>query len=173
MQNFNLNVNPLNLSNPMQQIMELNQKTLKKFSYIEPQELTQIRDPKALLEKNMEVFIDNGHKSLDYMYELFNILENSWINISNEAGKKTKDLMQHTQSAANSAMNKMSSGKSKTAHPQSPSRSPKMRATRSSPQTSRTHTSREESPKSAMSVSYSSGKKDDTQKIEKLSSNNN
>lgn len=51
MQYVNLNTNPFNLSDSIQQIMELNQKTLKKFSYLEPQKITQIHGTQALLEK--------------------------------------------------------------------------------------------------------------------------
>jgi hypothetical protein len=161
MQNFNLNMNPLNLSNPLQQIMELNQKALKKFSYMEPQELTKFREPKALLEKNMEIFIDNGHASLEYVSQLFNIYKNSWANVSSQVGEKSKDFMRQARTSATSAMNKMSSPNSKEAQSHSVSPSSKKKTSRASSHTSGTHTmKRDESPKS----SSSSAKRDNSPK---------
>ncbi|MFT4059110.1 MAG: hypothetical protein QM652_06125 [Legionella sp.] len=160
--NFNLNINPLHLANPLQQIMELNQRTLKKFSYLESQELTHIHDPKALLEKNVELFIDNTHTSIDYMHQLFNILGNSWVNLSQETEKKTKDLMQHTQSAATSGVNKLSGVKSRTQPAKSASSSRK-KASHLSSHSSKTHTSKVDSPEKAMT---SAAKKEDSHKTQ-------
>lgn len=162
MQNFNLNMNSLDkLNGSMQQIMALNQKTLRKFSYIEPGELTQIHDPKALLEKNMQVFIENGHSGLEYMHQLFNILGESWINVSNEAREKTKDMMQRTQSATSSAINKMSDMKSNTSPTKHASHSKKS-ASRST--LSQHRTSGNESPKSKMRTASFSDKKENAHK---------
>ncbi|MDR3501259.1 MAG: hypothetical protein P4L79_01590 [Legionella sp.] len=142
MQNFNFNINPLNLNDPIQQIMELNQKALKKFAYLEPQELTQLHGPQALLEKNMKIFIENGHASLDYISQLFNILENSWINLSDDVEDKSMAFLRQTQSAHNSAMNTLSRAQSKAAHSHSVTHPPRKRTSRSSPKNSGTHAGR-------------------------------
>lgn len=159
MQHFNFNENPLNLSSSMQKIIDLNQKTMKKFSYIEPQQLTQIRDPKVLLEKNMEIFTDNSHISLDYMSQLFNI----FVNLSTEVGEKSRDFSQQTQSAVSSALHKISTPKTKTAHSSSASHSSRKKASHSGAHASASHSLRKDA--SAKNAVSSIAKKNNTHKI--------
>lgn len=147
MQNFDYNLNPLvKLSNPIQKIMELNQKTLRKFSFMEPGELTQ--DPKALLEKNIQIFIDNGHASLDYMHQLFHIMEHSWINLSNDTREETKDMMKRTQSTAKSVINKASHTKASASPTKHASSSSRKKTSSSSAGESKHNSSKDESLKS-------------------------
>ncbi|AUH72677.1 hypothetical protein [Legionella sainthelensi] len=147
MQNSNFNLNPLEkFSVPIQQIMELNQKTLRKFSFMEPGELTQLHDPKTLLEKNLQIFIDNGHASLDYMHQLFHIMEHSWINLSNDTRDKTKDMMQQTQSTTKSLLNKASRTVTSTA-PTKHSSSSRKKSSISRVSQSKHNSSKDESPK--------------------------
>ncbi|KTC78773.1 hypothetical protein [Legionella cincinnatiensis] len=148
MQNFHFNLNSLeNLSTPIQQIMDLNQKTLRKFSFMEPGELTQFNDPKMLLEKNIQIFIDNGHASLDYMHQLFHIMEHSWINLSNDTREKTKDMMKQTQSIAKSVINKASHTKTSTSLTKHASSSSRKKTSSSSADKLKHNSSKDESPK--------------------------
>ncbi|WP_454785049.1 hypothetical protein [Legionella sp. WA2024007413] len=100
MQQFKLNTfNKLN--QPLQQIAELNNETFPKFSYLKPEDF-QMNNPQVLVEKSVQIFIENSHRSLDYMHQLFNIWEHSWENISQEAREKTQDMMKQSQSYASS-----------------------------------------------------------------------
>ncbi|KTD17895.1 hypothetical protein [Legionella jordanis] len=69
---------------PLQDMMELNARTLQNLSYLKPEDLQQIRKPEELFEKQMNVFVENGHKALDYMQKSFAIFENSLMSISRE-----------------------------------------------------------------------------------------
>ena len=64
------------IQQPLQALTELNVKTLQNFKYIKPDELTSIKKPEDLLNKQMTAFIENGHNTLDYMKKSFSILEN-------------------------------------------------------------------------------------------------
>ncbi|AYK03139.1 hypothetical protein [Legionella sainthelensi] len=162
MQHFNLNMNSLDiLSRPIQQLMELNQKALSNFSYIEPQEFTQIRNPQALLEKNMHIFIGNGHASLEYLHQLFNIMEDAWTDIYRETREKAKDVSHPTQSGTSSAIKKsdMKSTTSPTKHASPSSKNKKSRST-----SSHHKASGDETSKSKMSTSSSLDEKENTHK---------
>lgn len=93
MQNLNTNLFK-NLDQPLRQIVKLNEETFEKL--LNPKHV-QTRDPKTLMERNIQIFIDNGNTSLDYMYKLYNILGNSWFNLGNEAQEKMKEFGQRTQ----------------------------------------------------------------------------
>ncbi|KTD41803.1 hypothetical protein [Legionella parisiensis] len=114
MQQFNPNsFNSLSL--PLQQIVELNKKTFEKFSYLKAEDF-QTNNPQILVEKSVQVFIDNSHKSLDYMHQLFNI----WEKLSQESREKTQDVMKKSQSYA-SSISKDSRSSAKRAHGKSSS----------------------------------------------------
>ncbi|WBV63393.1 phasin family protein [Legionella pneumophila 130b] len=64
-------------------MLELNFKTLKTVSYVTPIELFNVLKPEEVLEKNMNVFIQNSQKAMSYMLNVFQIMEHHWINIYN------------------------------------------------------------------------------------------
>jgi len=59
---------------PLQAMAELNVKTLQGLDYLKPEELTQVKKPEELLEKQIGLAIANGHKALDYMQKSFQII---------------------------------------------------------------------------------------------------
>ncbi len=73
---------------PLQAIIELNVKTLQNISYIKPDELTAIKKPDDLIEKQLQLAIENGHKGLDYLQKSFQIIEKAILSCVKE-GKKT------------------------------------------------------------------------------------
>lgn len=72
---------------PFQAITQLNMKTLQNFSYIKPEDLASIKKPQELLEKQVEIAIENGHKTLDYLKKSFEIMENALLSM-NEMAKE-------------------------------------------------------------------------------------
>src|SRR5258708_11954541 len=66
-----------NIQGPFQAIAELNVKTLQSLSYLKPEELSKLKKPEEILEKQMNLMVENGHKALNYWQELFEITENS------------------------------------------------------------------------------------------------
>ena len=74
---------------PLQAMAELNVKTLQGLDYIKPEELTSIKKPEELLEKQIGLAITNGHKALDYMQKSFQIIEKAMLTMVQETKKKT------------------------------------------------------------------------------------
>jgi hypothetical protein len=72
---------------PFQAIAELNVKTLQGLSYLKPEELAHVKKPEELLEKQINLAVENGHKALDYLQKSFQILEKSMLTLVQEAKK--------------------------------------------------------------------------------------
>lgn len=77
------------LQEPFQAIAELNIKTLQGLTYLKPEEITQVKKPEELLEKQIYLAVENGHKALDYMQKSFQIIEKAMLNIIQDAKKTT------------------------------------------------------------------------------------
>lgn len=75
-----------NAQQPLQEFAQLQAKTVQSLSYVKPNELSELKNPQALLEKNVEIMVENGHKLLDYMQESFQLFEKSM----KQAIKETK-----------------------------------------------------------------------------------
>lgn len=78
------------LQEPFQAIAELNVKTLQGITYIKPEELASIKKPEELLEKHVNLAVENGHKALDYMQKSFQIMEKAMLGFVQEAKKTTE-----------------------------------------------------------------------------------
>ena len=75
---------------PLQAMAELNVKTLQGLDYLKPEELTQVKKPEELMEKQIGLAIANGHKALDYMQKSFQIIEKAMLSMVQETKKKTE-----------------------------------------------------------------------------------
>ncbi|WP_131783339.1 hypothetical protein, partial [Legionella gresilensis] len=80
-----------NVQRPLQAITELNIKTMRNLSYLKPDELVRIK-PEDLFEKQVNLAIENGHKTLDYMQKTFEIIEDA-VFASNDKLRETTDSM--------------------------------------------------------------------------------
>lgn len=79
------------LQQPFQDIGELNIKTLQEMSYyLKPEDLTKITKPEDVIEKQINLAIENSHKALDYMQKSFQIIEKAMISIVKESKKATE-----------------------------------------------------------------------------------
>lgn len=74
---------------PLQAIAELNIKTMQSLSYLKPEELAQVKKPEELLEKQINLAVENGHRVLDYAQEAFQIMENALLSVVQEVKDKT------------------------------------------------------------------------------------
>jgi hypothetical protein len=79
------------LQEPFQAIAELNVKTIQGINYIKPEELAGIKKPEELLEKQINLAVENGHKALDYMQKSFQIYERAMLGLLEEAKKTAAD----------------------------------------------------------------------------------
>lgn len=78
------------IQEPFQAIAELNVKTLQGLSYLKPEELAQVKKPEEVLEKQINLAVENSHKVLDYMQKSFQILEKAMLGLVQEAKKTTE-----------------------------------------------------------------------------------
>ncbi|KTD05162.1 hypothetical protein OQJ19_15730 [Fluoribacter gormanii] len=115
-----------NFDAPMQKLMELNVKMMQNLSLMKPMDLSSIKRPEDYFEKNMELFMQNSHMTLNYMRDMFNILESHWLNVSRNLEQNTKKMMsevsttiqkgtKEASTAAKSAAKKVSSSAIKKA----------------------------------------------------------
>ncbi|HAZ7574049.1 hypothetical protein OQJ02_13770 [Legionella sp. PATHC032] len=129
---------------PIQDLLDLNLKTLKSVSYVTPVELFNVLKPEEILEKNMNVFIQNSQKAMSYMLNVFQIMEHHWINIydqmaDNPTEKKVNPIIgkaSHkvdTNAPKSSASKKSITAKSKT---KSIAGQPKSKISKAKPKTS-------------------------------------
>lgn len=79
------------LQAPFQEIAELNVRTLQSMTYIKPEELAGVKKPEELLEKQINLAVENGHKALDYMQKSFLIYEKAMLSLVDEVKKTTSD----------------------------------------------------------------------------------
>jgi len=75
------------LQEPFQAIAELNVKTLQGLTYLKPEELAKVKKPEELMEQQVKLAVENGHKALDYMQKSFDIIEKSMLGLVNETKK--------------------------------------------------------------------------------------
>jgi S-adenosylhomocysteine hydrolase len=78
---------------PLQAWTELNVKTLQGLNYIKPEEFSSIKKPEELIEKQVELVVENGLKTLSYMQETLKILEKQ-VELAVANGHKALDYMQ-------------------------------------------------------------------------------
>lgn len=78
------------LQEPFQAMAELNVKTLQGIHYLKPEEIAGVKKPEELLEKQINVAVENGHKALDYMQKSFQIIEKAMLGYVQEAKKATE-----------------------------------------------------------------------------------
>lgn len=81
------------LQEPFHAIAELNVKTLQDISYLKPEELIHIKKPEELLEKQVTLAVENGHKALDYMQKSFDIIEQAMKGLVQESKKAAKEVV--------------------------------------------------------------------------------
>ncbi|WP_231950621.1 phasin family protein [Legionella spiritensis] len=76
------------LQEPIQELTELNVKTIQGLTYLKPEELTKLKKPEELFEKQINLAVENGHKALDYMQKSLQIIEKALLSFAQEV--KTK-----------------------------------------------------------------------------------
>lgn len=96
------NLNPLanSLEKPLKEILELNVKTLQSFTYLTPVELFKAKKPEEVIEKNVAIFLANGHNLLDWMHHCFAITEKNWLDINDSVSRTTRDAFNQSRTIA-------------------------------------------------------------------------
>lgn len=152
-QTKDLNTLLRSVEKPIQDLLDLNFKTLKTVSYVTPIELFNVLKPEEVLEKNINVFIQNSQKAMSYMLNVFQIMEHHWINIydqmaENQNEKKANPAINKANRKVDTSTPKSSAskkavtakGKTKPAAVQSKSKTSKAKLKISSPTKVKTNT---------------------------------
>ena len=79
------------LQQPLHDFATLNVKTLQGMTFSSPDDLSKVKQPEELFEKQIALFISNGHKALDYMQQSFQIFERAMLSLLPEPQSK-KDV---------------------------------------------------------------------------------
>lgn len=108
MQSGLLGKNLLNSVQPMRELVELNLKTLQNFSYMKPEQLKNLNRPEEVLDRNVSLLFDNGHKTIDYFEEAFHILEKHLFALKEEATEQTKQGIKRTERVLRKGLKKRS-----------------------------------------------------------------
>lgn len=152
-QTKDLNTLLQSVEKPIQDLLDLNFKTLKTVSYVTPIELFNVLKPEEILEKNMNVFIQNSQKAMSYMLNVFQIMEHHWINIYDQMAenpnkkkanpaidKANRKVDTNTPKSSASKKAVTAKGKAKPAALQSKSKTSKAKPKISSPTKVKTNT---------------------------------
>ncbi|PWY54054.1 hypothetical protein DGG96_19050 [Legionella qingyii] len=104
-----------NFDAPMKKLMELNVKMMQNLSLMKPMDLSSIKRPEDYFEKNIELFMQNSHMTLNYMRDMFNILESHWLNVSRNLDQNTKKMMSEVSATMEQSTKKASAAAKSTA----------------------------------------------------------
>lgn len=74
---------------PFVAMAELSAKTLQGFTYLKPEEFSNLKKPEEYLEKQLEMVVTNGHKALDYMQQMTQIAEKALLAFAAETKENT------------------------------------------------------------------------------------
>lgn len=97
------------LEKPIQELIELHVKTFQNFSYLTPVELFSVVKPEEMLERNIEMMVKNGHKALDYMHNLFSIMEKNMLDMSGTMMTSAQQAIQQASLATQKNMQQATS----------------------------------------------------------------
>lgn len=75
------------IQEPFQEIAKLNLQAMQSFNFLKPEDLSAMHKPEELVEKNLQLVVENGHKALAYMQESFNIFEKTMLSVMQEIDK--------------------------------------------------------------------------------------
>lgn len=78
-----------NAQQPLQELAELNIKTIQSYEYLKPEDFTKFKKPDELFEKQLALAISNGHKALDYLKQSFEIIEKAMLQLNNQVKSKS------------------------------------------------------------------------------------
>ena len=97
--------NPLNrFQQPITKIINLNVRTMQNLSYMVPTDMMTPQRPEQFLEKNVEIMFQNSHKALDYMRDMFLIMEHSWFDTSDHSLKHAHEALIKAEDHARNIM---------------------------------------------------------------------
>ena len=103
---YSTQINMNALEKTVHELINLNVKTIQNMTYVKPIGLLNTQKPELSLEKNVQLMIDNGHKALEYMQSVFDIMEKNWLNVSRQTLRQSQETMEQTEKTARSAINK-------------------------------------------------------------------
>lgn len=78
------------MQEPLHDLVELNIKTLQGLSFLKPEDFTKIKSPEEIVDKQLSLAVENGHKTIDYIGQSCGIFEKALKNLVKETKKTVK-----------------------------------------------------------------------------------
>ena len=91
------------IEKPLKEIMDLNLRTLSTLKYLNPADLLSSRDPGSIIERNVDMVIQNSLKTMDYFQNIFEIAEKNWFSIPAQARASAQETIKPTKAPAKKA----------------------------------------------------------------------
>jgi hypothetical protein len=82
LQNWTLMVGEM--QKPFQEMLNLNVKTLQGLKYLTFEEMSSLKQPEELLDKQVKIMMNNSHMILDYMAQSFQLSEYALLSLSKQ-----------------------------------------------------------------------------------------
>ncbi len=95
---------------PLQELAALNIKTLQSMNYLRAEDLSNIKKPEELVEKQMDIFFKNGHQALEYFQKSFGIIEKAMFGFKEElkqGAEQVKETMENQYHEVKQAQDKI------------------------------------------------------------------
>ncbi|WP_454785722.1 hypothetical protein [Legionella sp. WA2024007413] len=77
------------LQKPFQEMLDLNVKTLQGIKYLTFEDMSSMKQPGELLDKQVQLMIENSHLILDYVGQSFQLLEDALLSHSKQIKENT------------------------------------------------------------------------------------
>jgi hypothetical protein len=87
LQNWTLMVS--GIQKPFQDMLDLHVKTLQGLKYLTIEDLSSMKQPRELLDKQIKLTMGNSHMILDYVTQSFQFVENSFLSFSKQFKENT------------------------------------------------------------------------------------
>ncbi len=87
LQNWTLMVN--GIQKPFQDMLDLNVKTLQGLKYLTIEDMSSMKQPGELLNKQVKLMMENSHMTLDYVTQSFQLVENSFLSLPKQFKENT------------------------------------------------------------------------------------
>ncbi|KTD07506.1 phasin family protein [Legionella jamestowniensis] len=81
------------IQKPFQEMLELNLTLLKEIKFLKAEDLLGIKSPEEIIEKQVNLAFENGHKALDYLRQSFVIFEQTLKPVTETVKNSSKSTL--------------------------------------------------------------------------------
>lgn len=105
------------MQKPYQEMLDLNVKTLQGLKYLTVEDMSSMKQPGELLDKQIKLMMENSHMILDYMTQSFQLLEYSFLSLSKQFKENTVQSIKNSGAGLSKNQKTVSEIMTKTVKP--------------------------------------------------------